>query len=276
MLKTLPKVVWAFDCEWIPDAKTGRKVYFIEDSVPDDEVYEIMWKEGGGTEEEPRPFLKLILSQVVSVAILSRTQNDSGEVLLDLFSLPEGNKVMDEKALIERFLNGIGKKQPQLVGFNSYDSDLPILLQRGLAVGVTSPAFSKRPNKPWEGYDYFSKSSEAHVDIRAVLSGWGKGASPSLHQLAVSAGIPGKLGVDGNQVFELWKEGKIQEIVDYNECDSITTYLVWLRMAYFSGLFNDKQYIEEQILVRDFLKNGIARGNKDHFQKFLNAWEFKG
>jgi predicted PolB exonuclease-like 3'-5' exonuclease len=274
MLKSLPSTVWAFDCEWVPDAITGRKVYFLDENISDSEVIKIMWKEGGATEENPQPFLKLILSKVVSIAIFSRNQNDSGEVTLDLFSLPDNNNKMDEKELIERFLNGVGKKQPQLVGFNSHDSDLPVLLQRGLAVGVTSSSFSKRPNKPWEGYDYFSKSSEAHIDIRAILSGWGKGASPSLHQLAVSCGIPGKLGVDGNQVHELWIENKIQEIVDYNECDSITTYLVWLRMAYFSGFFDDRQYNEEQLLVKKFLIKGFEEKNKKHFKKFLDAWEF--
>lgn len=274
MLRSIPPVLWAFDCEWIPDVDTGRKVYFLDSSMPDAEVYNHMWKEGGATEEEPRPFLKLILSRVVSVSIFARNVNDRGDVTLELFSLPDHGKVLPEKEIIERFLNGIGKKQAQLVGFNSHDADLPILLQRGLAVGVRSPQFSKRPNKPWEGYDYFSKSSEAHLDIRAILSGWGKGSSPSLHQLAVSCGIPGKLGVDGNQVFELWMEGKIQEIVDYNECDSITTYLVWLRMAYFSGLFNDEQYHQEQKLVKQFLDKDAD--TKQHFAKYLAAWEFKG
>ena len=274
MLKTLPDTVWAFDCEWIPDVKAGRAVYFLGDDLTDDEVCNVMWKEGGATEDMPRPFLKLILSQVVSIAIFTRTVQDNGEVVVDMFSLPDGNKTMEEREIIERFLHGIGKKQPQLVGFNSHDSDLTILLQRGVACGVRAPSFSKRPNKPWEGYDYFSKSSEAHIDIRAVLGGWGRGSSPSLHQLAASSGIPGKLGVDGNQVFDLWKEGKIKEIVDYNECDSLTTYLVWLRMINFSGLISEDQYIVEQRMVFDFLQHGAKE--KDHFKKFLEAWSFKG
>jgi 3'-5' exonuclease len=153
----------------VPDPARGRLIYELSPESTDEEVVQHMWNDAGADEENPQPFLKLILSRVVSVAVLSRTKNSSGEALLELHSLPKDNSRMEERALIERFLNGIGKKQPQLVGFNSFDSDLPILLQRGLVTGVTTPAFSKRPNKPWEGLDYFSRSSEAHLDIRAIL-----------------------------------------------------------------------------------------------------------
>lgn len=271
MLKTIPQSVWAFDCEWVPDVHRGRLVYGLPETLSDDDVMSHMWKEGGATEEDPRPFLKLILSRVASVAVLSRTVDSSGSVQLELHSLPLDDKPMDERALIERFLNGIGKKKPQLVGFNSYDSDLPILLQRGLATGVRAPEFSKRPNKPWEGLDYFSKASEAHVDIRAILGVWGKG-NPSLHQLAVSCGIPGKIGVDGTEVLELWKAGKIRDIVNYNEWDALTTYLVWLRMASFAGLLKEAEYQQEQELLEVFLEDLIQQKDKKHLQVYLDNW----
>lgn len=272
MLRNIPDAVWAFDCEWVPDPSRGRLIYELPPEATDDEVIEHMWKDAGANEENPQPFLKLILSRVVSVAVMSRTKNSSGEVVLDLFSLPQENAPLEERLLIERFLNGIGKKQPQLIGFNSFDSDLPVLLQRGLATGVTTPSFSKRPNKPWEGLDYFSRTSEAHLDIRAILASWGKG-SPSLHQLAVSCGMPGKLGMDGNKVLELWNAGKIREIVDYNEWDALTTYLVWLRMAFFSGLFSSEEYSSEQESVEIFLEEEIKKG-KQHLSIYLDAWRY--
>ncbi|HMO17144.1 MAG TPA: 3'-5' exonuclease [Oligoflexia bacterium] len=273
MIKSVPSSVWAFDCEWVPDVKSGRMIYDLSDSLSDDEVIEHMWKEGGATEEDPRPFLKLILSRVVSVAVLSRTAGSSGDVQLELHSLPLSNEPLDERGLIERFLSGVGKKKPQLVGFNSFDSDLPILLQRGLATGVTAPQFSKRPNKPWEGLDYFSRSSEAHIDIRAILGVWGKG-NPSLHQLAVACGIPGKIGVDGQEVFELWKAGKIREIVNYNEWDAITTYLVWLRMAFFSGLFSEVEYRQEEGRLETFLNDLVEAKAKTHLKIYLDHWAY--
>lgn len=266
----MPKLLWAFDCEWVPDIQRGRLIHKLPKSSSDAEVLQHMWKAGGATEENPEPFLKLIVSRIVSVAILSREIKNGREVHLDLHALPSDGKALEEHKIIDRFLSGIGKKQPQLVGFNSHEADLPIILQRALCTGVTSPEFSKRPNKPWEGYDYFSKSSEAHIDIKTVIGTWGKG-NPSLHELAVSCGIPGKLDVDGNQVRVLWDEGRIKEIVDYNECDAVTTYLVWLRMAYFSGFFDSKQYEEEQVLVENLLKTQGALG-KAHLVHYLEVW----
>jgi len=41
----------------------------------------------------------------------------------------------------------------------------------------------------------------------------------------------GKMDVDGEEVAFLWLDGKLNEIVAYNEFDALTTYLVWLRVV---------------------------------------------
>ena len=61
--------------------------------------------------------------------------------------------------------------------------------------------------------------------------GFGK-SSPSLNEMAAVCGIPGKLGISGKEVAQLWMEGRLLEIVAYNECDALTTYLIWLRIAF--------------------------------------------
>ena len=76
----------------------------------------------------------------------------------------------DEREIIERFLYMVGERSPQLVGFNSIDSDLQVLIQRGLVNEVRADKFSQRPDKPWDGRDYFARSSEAHLDIIKLLS----------------------------------------------------------------------------------------------------------
>ena len=73
---------------------------------------------------------------------------------------------------------------------------------------------------------------------------------PSLHELATLSGIPGKMDMDGQRVAEMWFEGEVRRIVQYNECDAHTTYLVWLRMAYIGGFFTEEAYHEEQEHVR--------------------------
>jgi len=136
--------------------------------------------------------------------------------------------------------------------------------------GLSAAEFCRRPDKPWEGVDYFARG-DAHVDIKDIVGGWGK-ATPSLHELAVLSGIPGKLDVDGNAVANLWLDGHLDRIVAYNECDALTTYLVWLRLAHLGGHFNDGEYATEQQRVRELIVTEIAAG-RAHLAAFLDAWQ---
>ena len=268
MIKSVRDRVWAFDLEWIPDPLAGRLVHGIPDSVESPrEIMEVMWREGGASEADPTPFLKTVLCRIVSIAVVERrTKGEEGEPTLALLSLPK-DPTLDEEAreanLVGTFLEAIGKHRPQLVGFNSADSDLKILIQRGVILGVQASGFSQRPDKPWEDWN---------IDLKKLVGGFGK-ATPSLHELAVQCGIPGKLGVDGNDVAAMWLEGRLPEIVAYNEFDALTTYLVWLRMAHFSGHFSASAYEREQGHVRALIERESAAGAKPHLARYLAEWE---
>ncbi len=135
------------------------------------------------------------------------------------------------------------------------------------------PEFCKRPNKPWEGEDYFnSRNSEASVDLKEVVAGWGK-ATPSLNEIATLSGIPGKMDVDGEQVASLWLDGHLDKIIAYNEFDALTTYLLWLRVAHFGGRFSTEHYEQEQELVREMIDAEIREGGKEHLGDFLEEWD---
>lgn len=275
MLKDVKGRVWAFDCEWIPDPLSGRLIYEIPDSVTHArEVMEVMWERGGATEADPTPFLKTVLCRIVSIACVERRVKDDGGVVLNLLSLPrdpDDAEERTEKHLISTFLEALGTHRPQLVGFNSGDSDLKILVQRGVVLGVQAAGFCARPERPWEGVDYFVRTSDWHVDLKNILGGWGK-AVPSLNEIATVSGIPGKMDVDGNQVAALWLEGKLEEIIHYNEFDALTTYLVWLRLAHFAGKFTADQYVEEQQRVRDLLVEESKTQERAHLERYLVEW----
>ena len=271
MFKSVGRHVCAFDLEWVPDPEAGRRVYDLPVTLSDAEVFQVMWEQGGATEAKPRPYLKTVLCRVVSVAAVVREQAANGEVSLRLTALPkEADHPMVEGELIAKFLGYVGKYKPQLVGFNSHTSDLPILLQRGIAAGIAAGSFCQRPNKPWEGTDYFARGTEAHVDLKNILSGWGIG-TPSLHELAAVLGVPGKMGTNGSTVVDLWVEGKIRPIVEYNHFDALTTYLVWLRTARFAGFFSQSQYRAEEDRVRQLITDSIAAG-EHHLIRYLDKW----
>lgn len=276
MIKNVQRRVWAFDMEWIPDPLAGRLLLDIEPEVTEpSEIMEQMWQAGGATDDDPTPFLKTIQCRIVSVAAVERLERKGSEPVLRLMSLPhdpEDPIEASESHLVQTFLNALGEHRPQLVGFNSIASDLKILIQRGLVLGVEAAGFCERPDKPWEGIDYFSRGSDWNVDLKEILGGWGK-AVPSLHEIAVQSGVPGKMDVDGNQVAQLWLENKLDEIVQYNEFDALTTYLVWLRLAHFAGHFSTEQYKIEQQRVWDLVSQLAETSERRHLARYLEEWQ---
>ena len=147
-----------------------------------------------------------------------------------------------------------------------------MLIQRGLINEVTAPAFNERPNKPWEGPDYFdARNSEAHFDLLTKFSNRG-GMSPRLDELAKMCGFPGKIDVHGDQVTTLWLDRDLTKIVEYNQIDTLNTYLVWLRVVYFAGQISEEDYVHEQEQFREFLENETAKPEKAFLVAFLAKW----
>ncbi|MCE1274912.1 MAG: 3'-5' exonuclease [Chlorobiales bacterium] len=270
MYKFIADNVVVFDVEWVPDPVSGRRIYKVPDTASDDEVLEVMWREGGATPEDPRPYLKTVMCRIVSIAAVVRKKVRDG-VTLQLISLPRLHEgVQPEGEIVRQFLEAVGSKGAQLVGYNSWNADLPILYQRALANRITVPTFCHRPDKPWEGADYFARFSDYNIDLKNEVGGFGK-AAPSLHELASSLGIPGKMGIDGADVADLWRTGNIRRIVEYNQFDALTTYLVWLRTVYFSGKLTDNAFMREEQLLENLLHQEIQNG-AEHLGQFLDAW----
>lgn len=271
MYKFIADNVVVFDIEWVPDPMSGRRIYKLPETASDDEVLEVMWREGGATPEDPRPYLKTVMCRIVSIAAVVRKRQHS-KVSLELVSLPGQHEGMQsEGKLIRQFLEAVGNLGAQLVGFNSLNADLPILFQRALVNRVTAPTFCHRPEKPWEGADYFARYSDFNIDLKNEIGGFGKG-TPSLHELAASLGIPGKMGINGADVVDLWRSGNFRKIVEYNQFDALSTYLVWLRTAYFSGRLTEDSFVHEERLLESLLHQEIAQGSK-HLEQYLDAWK---
>lgn len=275
MIKTILPRLFAFDIEWIPDPDAAQRLYGVDISTRQgiENAFRKLWAEGGATDEKPRPFLKLTVSRIVSICGIYREQQASGEVTLRLVSLPSdphNAELCSEKAILQGIHRSLSERQPQLVGYNSLRSDLPIIVNRSIVHGLGSHGWAKRPEKPWEGADYFSAHGDYHIDLGPLL-GWGN-QMPTLHEIATTSGIPGKIDVSGGSVADLWLSGDLKAIVNYNEYDAFTTYLLWARVAHFSGLLDEATYEAELERVQALLESEIANG-KSHLQHYLEVWQ---
>ena len=274
MIKSIQPTLFSFDVEWIPDPLSAEILHGVKDDPPQsyEDSFHQLWQHNGATEENPQPYIKTILCRIVSICGIYREVKE-GTVDLKLVSLPADytdSEQCKESKILTGFLRAVGRSKPQLVGYNSVNADIPIIMQRSVVHGLNSFGVGSRPEKPWEGIDYFSNHSDFHIDLGACM---GKGIqTPSLHQAATLSGIPGKIDMDGQSVPEMWIQNRLDTIIHYNEFDAFTTHLLWARVAHFSGLLSDSAYDQEQLLVRELLKQEIENG-KVHLKSFIDEWD---
>ncbi len=275
MFKSIQPKVFSFDVEWTPDPMAAEILTGVKQDPPHSlpAAFRSLWDYGGADEENPQPYIKTILCRVVSIAGILREVTGGGTPDLKLISLPSNPsdpERANEKTVLQAFFKAVGRSRPQIVGYNSSNADVPILMQRAIVHGLSGFGFGRRPDKPWEGVDYFVQGGDFHVDLAGILGRYKN--TPSLHEAASLSGIPGKIEMSGDSVGEMWLQGKLQEIVNYNEFDAFTTHLLWARMARFADLLTGEQYEQEQVLVRELLELEINAG-RTHLQTFLDEWD---
>jgi len=111
------------------------------------------------------------------------------------------------------------------VTFNGRGFDLPLLELAAFRWG-----YSVRDHF----YNSRNRFNGNHLDLFDWLSNYGAcRLAGGLNLLAKLLGKPGKMEVAGDQVWNLHREGKLQEINDYCLCDTLDTYFVFLRTRVF-------------------------------------------
>ena len=89
MIKTFSANTCAFDCEWTPCADTARRLLNLPAACTEREAFDAVWR-AYAKEDGERPFLKLCLSKVVTIAAVFRTAPDGRPPRLELFSQSSG------------------------------------------------------------------------------------------------------------------------------------------------------------------------------------------
>lgn len=145
----------------------------------------------------------------------------------------------DEKKILEDFWHIAGQCD-QFIGHNIMDFDLRFLLQRSIVLGVRPSwnRFQEFGKKPWEIGKYLSFARYNNMPIFDTMQEWSNWGSQKsgLEHVALALGIPTpKDGIDGSQVYEFYKNGKLNEICDYCKRDVLVTRAVYERMTFDSN-----------------------------------------
>jgi predicted PolB exonuclease-like 3'-5' exonuclease len=249
-----------FDIETVPDTDLGRRLYGLQ-NLTDDEVGQVMFskrREVTGSE-----FLSHEQQRVVAISVVMRSRDS-----LKVWTL--GDVGSSERDLIERFFDGLDKFTPDLVSWNGSGFDLPVLHYRSLLHSLTAARYweTGEGDSSFRYSNYLSRFHWRHVDLMDVLSGFQGRGRASLDAVATLLGFPGKLGMEGSKVWDVFLQGDIAKIRDYCETDVLNTYLVYLRFELLRGHLNAAEHAGEVARVRALLNESSS----PHLQEFAAAW----
>ena len=251
---------FAFDVETIPDVEFGRKLWDLDGLSDADVGSAMLFKrlQAAGNE-----FLPLHQHRIVAISVALRT-GDSFRV----WSLADENAA--EAELVQRFFDGIDRYTPDLVSWNGSGFDLPVLHYRALRHGIQAPRYWETgdSDREFKWNNYLSRFHWRHIDLMDVLAGFQPRGRASLDQVAVLLGLPGKLGMSGDKVWDKFQEGGIREIRHYCETDVLNTWLVFLRFEFMRGNLDAAGLQRECDLVR----KSLQAMDEAHLNEFLAAW----
>lgn len=249
-----------FDIETVPDTALGRRLYGLE-NLTDEQVGRIMFTKR--RQEAGSEFLSHEQHRVVAISVVMRTRDT-----LKVWSL--GDEDSPEKDLIERFFDGLDRYTPDLVSWNGAGFDLPVLHYRSLLHGITAARYWETggSDSSFRYSNYLSRYHWRHMDLMDILSGFQARGRASLQDVACLLGLPGKLGMHGSQVWEVFLKGGLKRIRDYCETDVLNTYLIYLRFELLRGNLNPVEHANEIARVRQML----AESGAAHHREFSDAW----
>ncbi len=256
--------VLVFDIETIPDAKGLRALEASDAQVAelsDDEI--VQRAQQARREKSGSDFLPLPVQRIVAISCVFRNQNT-----FRVRSLGEPDD--SEAVLIESFFRIIEKYTPQIVSWNGGGFDFPVLHYRALLHGIAAPRYwdAGEDDRDFKWNNYLNRYHSRHLDLMDHLALYQPKAYAPLDSLAKLLGFPGKLGMDGSQVWPAFQAGKINEIRQYCETDVVNTYLLYARFELMRGRFTQKTYEQELACVRETL----AAESEPHWAEYLQAW----
>jgi len=253
--------ILAFDIETVPDVAGLRLLHGIDAKLGDRDVADFAFRERRA--RTGQDFLPLHLHRVVAIACALR----EGESFR-CWAL--GSADDDEGELMRRFFDGIEKYTPQLVSWNGGGFDLPVLHYRSLVHGISAPRYwdTGDDDREFRYNNYLGRYHMRHIDLMDLLALYQPRASAPLDQLARLAGFPGKLGMDGSQVWDAFRAGRLADIRSYCETDVFNTWLVFLRFQRMRGALDGAAYDREIALARAT----IEKLEGPHWREFLARW----
>jgi len=254
-----------FDVETVGDGDLIQRVKYPDEELsPEDAILRF---QSELLERTGRDVLPPTFTLPVSVAVAKVTA-DFQMTDLTVLDAPEYRP----EEITRRFWWGWSHYQrPKFVTFNGRGYDLPVLELAAFRYGISLPAWFNVESRSYE-QSRNRYNIDSHIDLCDLFSNFG---AVRMHGgLNLMAGLidkPGKSGVDGSQVQQMYFDGQLEEINDYCRCDVLDTYFVFLRSRVLIGRLTLE---EEQELV-DTTRARLEEEAEEHpsYRHYLTHWD---
>jgi predicted PolB exonuclease-like 3'-5' exonuclease len=223
------------DTESVPDGRLIARVKYPEDNLSPEEAVARARAEAREHSPTGSDFLPVTFQYPVAVCVV-RAGADFRLQAVTCLDAPH----FRPREIVEKFWLGVGCYKAKLVSFNGRGFDLPLLELAAFRYGC-----------PARDHFYNSRNRYGgnHLDLMDWLGNYGAcRLAGGLNLLSKILGKPGKMAVSGDQVYEMHRAGRRQDISDYCLFDTLDTYFVFLRTRVLSG---DLTLEQEHRLVRE-------------------------
>lgn len=254
-----------FDVETIGDGELIQRVKYPEVDMSPREATDRFRREL--LEDTGRDVLPATFVVPVSVAV-GKVAPDFQLLDVAVLDPPE----FRPEEIVRRFWQGwLHYQRPTLVTFNGRGYDLPVMELGAYRWGISIPAWFNVESRNWE-QSRNRYNVDAHIDLQDFFSNFGAvRMSGGLNLLANLITKPGKSGIDGSQVQDLYDDGQVERINEYCRCDVLDTYFVFLRSRVLMGRLSLAEERELVELARTMLKEQSEQCAA--FREYLANWD---
>ena len=256
-----------FDVEAVADGALISRVRYANEGLDDAEAVaryraELM-------EQKGKDFIPATFMLPISVAI-AKVAPDFQLIDLTVLDAP----AYRPHAITHKFWQGWSHYgQPTFVTFNGRGYDLPVLELAAYRYGLSLPDWFNVEAKSFQ-QSRNRYNTETHIDLMDLFSNFGAARmTGGLNLLANLIGKPGKTGIDGSQIQDMYDAGQVDEINDYCRCDVLDTYFVFLRSRTLLGTLTIEAEQKLVAATRDWLEQQAESSNAcRHYLEHWGDW----
>ena len=229
------------DTESIPDGRLVREVKYPDQNLTDEEAIVKAQDDARENSWSKSDFLPVTFQVPVGICIACVGRDYSLQKITCLDAPRFRPEIM-----VNQFWKGLEERhaEAKLVTFNGRGFDMPLLELAACRYSCTATKYFQRSRNRYSGaidlLDWFT-----NFGAYRMVGG--------LNLLAKMLGLPGKMEVAGDQVYQMYRDGRYQDINDYCMFDTLDTYFVFLRTRVLVGDLKPEREAELTARARDFL-----------------------